>query len=642
MALAGTMHSEEIKHAIILRSLNSPWFRWCMDIAQGGTIDAPESEAFQVQNTRYWYGGKSLYSISLRWISVTNFYKYVGYSIYASYALLGVALFVLGWRAFLVGSPLIVAGLFFAANQYFSDIVIGLPHIWVVFSTAVLALLFRWKRMHRFISVFCFIIGMVSSYFWIFDGHTILAIPAIGLVGWLGYYHTQPRERMRRALTMIGLYIVGFALCFTLGQTVKSVALSWPDSIFTDDVFTSAIRNIQFHLERTASESSAGITEEEAATFPCFNCGQGWQALPVIREFRSFRTLVPGPIAFGQLLGMFSGLALALAAASAIIQARRGRTRALWSVSWVIGLLLLLCIQFFLPDDAPLRSFRMVSFAIALFWSAFILVLLSLQTKGKIVLAGCFIFACHLVAISFWILWDLDRSNLSSIIKENDPVISEEFDVYHHENRLIYTKESCDSSFSMPNFLLHIFPKYGENYFINRDFQFRGYQSPAMECTAVISLPNSGISHVHTGQYLPTGRIWSDEILVSWDEPNLKALHQAKTSELGSPAASSFWDIFITEDTIVYYREACTLRDAVYPFFLHLYPLSLADIPEDKREYGFENLDFWFIGHGAHVDGDCIAVRDLPSWDIASIITGQYHHWREEQLWTAEFSPRRE
>ena len=483
---------------------------------------------------------------------------------------------------------------------------------------------------------------MVSSYFWIFDGHTILAIPAIGLVGWLGYYHTQPRERMRRALAMIGLYIVGFALCFTLGQTVKSVALSGPDSIFTDDVFASAIRNIQFHLERTASESSAGITEGEAATFPCFNCGQGWQALPVIREFRSFRALVPGPIAFGQLLGMFSGLALVLSVASAIIQAWQGHTRALWNVSWILGLLLLLCIQFFLPDDAPLRSFRMVAFAIALFWSAFILILLSLHHKGKTILAGCFILGCYLVAISFWILWDLERSSLSSFIKENDPVISDEFDVYHHENQLIYTKESCASSLSMPTFFLHIFPKYDEIHFINRDFQFRGYQSPAMNCTAVVSLPNSGISHVHTGQYLPTGGIWSDEILVSWGEPNLKALQQAKISEMDSPTASSFWDMFVMEDSIVYYRRNCILRDAVYPFYLHVYPLSTEDIPEAMREYGFENLDFRFIGHGAHVDGNCIAVRDLPSWDIASIITGQYHPYREERLWTAEFSPRRE
>ena len=642
MALAGSMHNEDVQHAIIIRRLNASWFRWCMDIAQGGTLDAPESKAFQVQNTRYWYGGKALYSISLRWISVTNFYKYVSHSIYASYALLGVVLFVLGWRAFLVGSPLIVAGLFFAANQYFSDIVIGLPHIWVVFSTAALALLFRWKRMQQFISVFCFISGMVSSYFWIFDGHTILAIPAIGLIGWLGYHHTRPRERMRRALAMIGLYIVGFALCFTLGQTVKSIALSGPDSIFTDDVFASAIRNIQFHLERTASESSAGITEGDAATFPCFNCGQGWQALPVIREFRSFRALAPGPIAFGQLLGMFSGLALVLAMTSAIIQAWRGHTRALWSVSWILGLLLLLCIQFFLPDDAPLRSFRMVSFAIALFWSAFILVLFSLHPKGKVILAGCFIFGCYLLAIPVWILWDIERSNLSSIIKENEPSISSEFEVYHHDNQLIYTKESCDSSLSMPAFSLHIFPKYDDSYFINHDFQFRGYQSPAMNCTAVVSLPNSGISHVHTGQYLPTGGIWSEEILVSWGDPNLKALQQAKISEMDSPAASSFWDMFVMEDSIVYYRENCILLDAVYPFYLHVYPISTEDIPEATREYGFESLDFRFIGHGAHMDGNCIAVRDLPSWDIASIITGQYHPYREERLWTAEFSPRRE
>ena len=645
MALAGSRRDEDyqaLRHAIILRELPSSWFNWCMDIARGGPLDAPEVGARIVHNTRYWYGSKAIYSISIRWISVANFYHYAKFSIYASYALLGIALFLLGWRVFIVGSPVIIAGLFFAANQYFSDMVIGLPHVWTVFSIAILALLFRWEKTKRFISIFCFIIGMVSSYFWIFDGHTILAIPAIGLVGWLGYYHMRPRERMRRALAMIGLYIAGFALCFTLGQTAKSAAVAWPDSLFTDDVFTSVIENVQFYLERTASESSAGITEGDAATFPCFNCGQGWQALPVIREFRSFRALAPGSIAFGQLLGMFSGLALALAVASSIIQAWRGHTRAAWSVSWILVLLLLLCIQFMLPDDAPLRSFRMVSFAIALFWSAFILVLLSLHHKGKVILAGCFIFGCHLVAISFWIVWDIEKSNLSSIIRENEPSVSEEFDVYHHGNKLIYTRESCDSSFSMPTFALHVFPNYGEGHFTNRDFNFRGYQSPSMNCTAVVPLPDSAISHVHTGQYLPTGGIWSDEILVSWGEPNPKALRHVRISETDSPVAASFWDIFVTEGTVVYYREHCILRDAVYPFYLHIYPLSAENIPAEAREYGFENLDFRFVGHGAHIDGDCIAVRDLPSWDIASIVTGQYHPYREEQLWTAEFSPRRE
>ena len=96
------------------------------------------------------------------------------------------------------------------------------------------------------------------------------------------------------------------------------------------------------------------------------------------------------------------------------------------------------------------------------------------------------------------------------------------------------------------------------------------------------------------------------------------------------------------EDTIVYYREKCVLRDVVNPFYFHLYPRALSDIPEEKREYGFENLDFWFIGYGAHVDGDCIAVRDLPSWDIASIMTGQYRTDSGERLWTIEFSPHRE
>ena len=53
------------------------------------------------------------------------------------------------------------------------------------------------------------------------------------------------------------------------------------------------------------------------------------------------------------------------------------------------------------------------------------------------------------------------------------------------------------------------------------------------------------------------------------------------------------------------------------------------------------------IGLGARVGEDCIAVRDLPSYDILSIETGQYSYEIRQrtsvgQLWKAVISPTRE
>ena len=46
------------------------------------------------------------------------------------------------------------------------------------------------------------------------------------------------------------------------------------------------------------------------------------------------------------------------------------------------------------------------------------------------------------------------------------------------------------------------------------------------------------------------------------------------------------------------------------------------------------------VGLGARVGEDCIAVRDLPSYEITSIQTGQYSS--EGKTWTVEISPDRE
>lgn len=662
LALAGSKHDETyhpLRTAITLRRIHQPWVKWCTDVARGASGDTPELIVHTgAGNTRYWYGAKAIYSISIRWISVVDFYKFMRLSIYASYILLGVSLLFLGMRTFLVGLPIVVAGLFFAVNDSFYDIVVGVPHLWTVFSFAVLLILFRWEKTKRFTSVFCYIIGMISSYFWIFDGHTILAIPAIGLAGWLGYRFIQPRERLRRSLAMIGLYIAGFALCFILSQTAKSVAWEWPESRFSGHIFRLAIENTAGHLERIASESSAGITEGNNATVrSCFSCGRGWQTLPVIRELRAFPALVPGHISVGQILGFLSGLALVLAISAAVLQAYRGHTRAMWSVSWILVLLLLLCIQFILPDDWPIRSFRMISFALALCWSAFTLVIISLPQKEKLITTGCLIWGCFIITSIFLVVWEIERSRIISIIDNNEPVISDEFDVYHHENLLIYTADNCDSSLSDPPFLLHIFPDHEtdldsrseERGFINRDFSFRPYQSAAMNCTAVVALPDYDIARIRTGQYTNQGQTWVGNFLLSWGIPHQRSLHYAETIESDSPVVSSEWDIFIKEDVLVYHKENCSLRDVLHHFFLHTYPVTLTDLPQRSQEHGFENRDFLFTGYdrmnrrvglGARVGEDCIAVRDLPSYEIASIQTGQYSS--EGKTWTVEISPRRE
>lgn len=72
-------------------------------------------------------------------------------------------------------------------------------------------------------------------------------------------------------------------------------------------------------------------------------------------------------------------------------------------------------------------------------------------------------------------------------------------------------------------------------------------------------------------------------------------------------------------------------------FFLHVTPRDVNDLPDDRKQHGFDNLDFDFSSFGIVTDGKCIAVRDLPQYDIQHIATGQFG--KEERVWSAEFSP---
>ena len=68
-------------------------------------------------------------------------------------------------------------------------------------------------------------------------------------------------------------------------------------------------------------------------------------------------------------------------------------------------------------------------------------------------------------------------------------------------------------------------------------------------------------------------------------------------------------------------------------FFLHVIPVDVNDLPDDRKPYGFDNLDFYPYPLS-------ITVRKLPDYDIARIRTGQFT--KEDNLyhtlWDGEVS----
>ena len=69
-------------------------------------------------------------------------------------------------------------------------------------------------------------------------------------------------------------------------------------------------------------------------------------------------------------------------------------------------------------------------------------------------------------------------------------------------------------------------------------------------------------------------------------------------------------------------------------FFLHVDPVDRNDRPAGRRQY--DNLDFKFQDRGAVDVERCVAVVELPSYEIAGFRTGQYVPG-EGRLWEGEY-----
>ena len=98
----------------------------------------------------------------------------------------------------------------------------------------------------------------------------------------------------------------------------------------------------------------------------------------------------------------------------------------------------------------------------------------------------------------------------------------------------------------------------------------------------------------------------------------------------------SDWDVYLIENSLVYIKETCNPEDPGSKFFLHLDPVDVADLPDHRRQYGFDNLDMDFEQYGMRAGERCFVERKLPDYDIAAIRTGQYIPG-EGRIWEGSF-----
>lgn len=125
---------------------------------------------------------------------------------------------------------------------------------------------------------------------------------------------------------------------------------------------------------------------------------------------------------------------------------------------------------------------------------------------------------------------------------------------------------------------------------------------------------------------------------------HLAAQEALAAGALGEPAARAAYDLYLGGAELVYRKESCNPDDTHARFFLHLFPVDAADLPADRRQHGFDNLDFDFPEHGVFTAaGACLAVAPLPDYagGIDRVRTGQWIRG-QGQLWITEFPARAE
>ena len=99
------------------------------------------------------------------------------------------------------------------------------------------------------------------------------------------------------------------------------------------------------------------------------------------------------------------------------------------------------------------------------------------------------------------------------------------------------------------------------------------------------------------------------------------------TGAYGEPAIRSKFDVYLTDDRLIYYKEDCTFTDTRPQFFLRITPVSARALPDDRRQYGFDTQVFHLDWHGWRFDEKCLGSVPLPEYAIAYIHTGQYGHF---------------
>ena len=209
-----------------------------------------------------------------------------------------------------------------------------------------------------------------------------------------------------------------------------------------------------------------------------------------------------------------------------------------------------------------------------------------------------------------------------------EPAARDYFDLYIQDNQLTYIRESCTAADTAEPFFLHLFPAAADVLARpaaeqdNLDFAFGRWGGHFDgKCLATVPLPDYPIAAIRTGQ----AGIWETNFYPPAAPEPLRAAYAALAGR--QPVARSNFDLYVQDNRLLYLRKSCMAADTAAPFFLHIVPEDVADLPAERRPAGFAHQDFDFARWGGSFDGRCLAAVPLPDYPIAAVRTGQEGVW---------------
>ena len=237
---------------------------------------------------------------------------------------------------------------------------------------------------------------------------------------------------------------------------------------------------------------------------------------------------------------------------------------------------------------------------------------------------------------------EADAQIASYLSPNNLALDSAHYDVYLTESRLVFAKDDCHAA-DAERLFAYATPVRRRHHSQDASRLRMAHQgNPLREegkCIAKYYIPRMPISHIFVGQRDSAKAVlWSGEIVL--DRAAFEKTLAAMLAAAGEPVIESSMDVHVHGRRLFYVSDDCEGTDGRTPFFLHVVPVREADLPPERIEHGFDNLDFHQAG--VAFGERCVVRWQLPDYPIRRIRTGQYvlDHDGEEllvrNLWEGE------